>query len=503
MKPIKTLLVDDDYLVIQDLKKLVNWNELGFQITGTATNGKNALEIVQKEQPDLIVSDISMPVMDGFDFIETIKKDLPDVHIIFISSYASFDYARRAMQNHIHSYILKNEITAQTFTQELMKARHHILQNECLQKEETEALLKNFFLSETGETNLPGEFCQKKYIFFFMAKHIPLEKLKPHFQHIAESGKQLFQEVQSEIRKMYPDGYFFVSDEILLAAIPWETLGKPFSYTYISTGCRKLKETIQKCCPDNVQVYAIPEKLTIPGGKDAFQKLLPYLRFYNSFPTKSTWDISPYLEKPFAGVRQSFSYDCLKKSLGHSELFIQELSSYTSLLFDALDADGIFMLYHNLILQLEELSEHMVLIEDRNKFFEQADFIGFFEKIYRETELYLSRKGNSGYAPWLTNAIAFIKNHYADSTLTVEQIAENSGLSTSRFSVLFRQETGQTVNDYLTEVRISQAVFLLENSNCKIYEIAEKVGYKSSQYFSQVFSQKTGYKPLHFRKKKP
>lgn len=74
MKTIKTLLVDDDYLVIQDLKNLVDWNKLGFQITGTATNGKTALALATKQKPELIITDISMPVMDGFDFIETVKK---------------------------------------------------------------------------------------------------------------------------------------------------------------------------------------------------------------------------------------------------------------------------------------------------------------------------------------------------------------------------------------------------------------------------------------------
>ena len=69
MKKIKTLLVDDDSLVLQDLKKIVDWNAMGFQLTDTAANGKSALEIAEKEMPDLIVSDISMPVMDGFDFI--------------------------------------------------------------------------------------------------------------------------------------------------------------------------------------------------------------------------------------------------------------------------------------------------------------------------------------------------------------------------------------------------------------------------------------------------
>lgn len=121
MKTIKTLLVDDDYLVIQDLKNLVDWNKLGFQITGTATNGKTALALATKQKPELIITDISMPVMDGFDFIETVKKDFPNTYIIFISSYASFTYAQRAMENGIRDYILKNEITSQLLEERLLK----------------------------------------------------------------------------------------------------------------------------------------------------------------------------------------------------------------------------------------------------------------------------------------------------------------------------------------------------------------------------------------------
>lgn len=145
----------------------------------------------------------------------------------------------------------------------------------------------------------------------------------------------------------------------------------------------------------------------------------------------------------------------------------------------------------------------MVPFSDRNFFSGKREYMEFFEEIYEKIQQYRNRQGELGYAPWLAEAIHYMKDNYANSSLTVEQIAERVSLSASRFSVLFRQETNQTVNDYLTELRISQAVFLLENSNYKIYEIAEKVGYKSSQYFSQIFSQKTGYKPLHFRKKKP
>lgn len=503
MKKIKTLLVDDDYLVLQDLKKIVDWNAMGFQLTDTAANGKSALEIAEKEMPDLIVSDISMPVMDGFDFIEALKKVNPRIYIIFISSYASFEYARRALQNHIHSYILKNEMTAGSLTKELIQAKNHILRNEVLQKEQLETELKTFFEPENGKTDLAGEIFRRKFVFFFMAPHVPLEKLKPHFQYISDAGKLLYKKNGTKIREIYPDAYLFYQEEFVIAAIPWECFGKPFSRTGISKAYRGLQKKIGRFQEENIQIYTISAKMTAADGRNAFYHLLPYFHFFNSFPAYSQWDMSPFMERSFAGIGQGFHYECLKKSIDHPEVFSGELKEYTDLLFGAMDGDGVFMLYHNLILQLEELSGHMVPITEKNLFSDQAELIAFFENVYSEIRQYLSRKGNAGYAPWLAGAIDYMKNNYADSSLTVEQIAETAGLSVSRFSVLFRQETGQTVNDYLTEIRISQAVFLLENSNCKIYEIAEKVGYKSSQYFSQIFSQKTGYKPLHFRKKRP
>lgn len=503
MKKIKTLLVDDDYLVLQDLKKIVDWNAMGFQLTDTAANGKNALEIAEKEMPDLIVSDISMPVMDGFEFIEALKKVNPRIYIIFISSYASFEYARRALRNHIHSYILKNEMTAESLARELIQARNHILRNEFLQRENLETELKTFFEPEGGKTNMRGEIFRRKFVFFFMAPHVPLEKLKSHFQYITDAGKLLYKEAGERIREIYPASYLFCQEEFVIAAIPWECMGKPFSHTGISKAYRRLQKNIGKFQEDDIQIYAIPAKMTAADGRNAFYHLLAYFHFFNSFPAYSQWDMSPFMEKPFTGIRQGFHYECMKKSLDHPELFLGELKAYTDLLFEAMDGDGVFMLYHNLILQLEELSGHMVAITDRKLFWDQAGLLAFFEEVYKEVLQYLNRKGNANYAPWLSGAIDYMKKNYGDSSLTVEQIAETAGLSVSRFSVLFRQETGQTVNDYLTEIRISQAVFLLENSNCKIYEIAEKVGYKSSQYFSQIFSQKTGFKPLHFRKKKP
>lgn len=503
VKKIKTLLVDDDYLVLQDLKKMVDWEALGFQIINTAANGKQAQEMAQKNMPDLIVSDISMPVMDGFDFIEELRKLNPRAYIILISSYASFDYARRALQNRVHSYILKNEMTAESLTRELLLAKKHILQNESLQKEELETSLKAYFDVKKEIQVLEPQISHQKFVFFFIARQVPLERLKQHFEYVLEAGMRLNRELKSTLEEISPDIYTFSQEEFMIVAIPWEIFGKPFFSTSVSKIYRLLQAKIKKFQKTMIQIYVIPEKLSAEEGRNVFYHVLPWLHFFNSFPEYARWDISDLKGKEFVGVTQGFSYDCLEKSLGHPEIFIKEFRHYVDMLFENMDADGLFMLYHNLFLQLEELSGHMVSFSDKNLFSGKREYTEFFEAVYNEIQQYLSRKGKTGYAPWLTEALHYMKDNYANSSLTVEQIAETAGLSTSRFSVLFRQETNQTVNDYLTELRISQAVFLLENSNYKIYEVAEKVGYKSSQYFSQIFSQKTGYKPLHFRKKKP
>ncbi len=503
MKKIKTLLVDDDYLVLQDLKKMVEWEALGFQIIDTAANGKQAQEQAEKNMPDLIVSDISMPVMDGFDFIEEIRKKNPRIYVILISSYASFDYARRALHNHIHSYILKNEMTAESLTKELLQAKKYIFQNESLQKEEMEMVLKKYFAAKS-ETQMSGpQIMRQKFVFFFVAEQIPLEKLKQHFEYILEAGTRLNREAKSTVEEISSDIYTFSQEEFMVVAMPGEIFGKPFSETSVSKVYWTLRDKIRKTEKAAVQIYVIPEKLSVKDGKKEFYHVLPWLHFFNSFPEYAKWDLSEFRGKQFVGVAQGFSYDCLKKSWNHPEIFIKEFRHYVDILFESMDADGIFMLYHNLFFQLEELSGHMVPFSDRNFFSGKREYMEFFEEIYEKIQQYRNRQGELGYAPWLAEAIHYMKDNYANSSLTVEQIAERVSLSASRFSVLFRQETNQTVNDYLTELRISQAVFLLENSNYKIYEIAEKVGYKSSQYFSQIFSQKTGYKPLHFRKKKP
>jgi YesN/AraC family two-component response regulator len=97
-------------------------------------------------------------------------------------------------------------------------------------------------------------------------------------------------------------------------------------------------------------------------------------------------------------------------------------------------------------------------------------------------------------------AISYINQNYSDDRLTAEIISSEVGLSQGRLGVLFKQDTGKTLKEYLTDLRIQKAIHFLQNTNMKIYEISAKCGYHSSQYFSQIIYQYTGKRPLDFRR---
>lgn len=503
MKEITTLLADDDYLVLQDLEQLVDWKALGFRIIGTASNGKTALAIAQKEHPDLIITDISMPVMDGFDLIETLQKKYPDTYIIFISSYADFGYAKRAIKNGVRSYILKNEITAQSLTEQLKEVREFLHNQSHRQQRDIRSMLTSYFRENQEDKFLPEEYRHRRYLFFFLAQQIPLERLNLHFQHLSHYGEEFYQSVIPSLLGPFKDAIAFTLEETLIVGIPVRSMPDGCSRTAVSQTLSHLKRQTEALFPSAFTASCLSEKRTLRELRERYLPLERLLHFQNSLPSEAIADLSELLQQPFAPVHQSFPYRLLTESVSQPKEFFDALETHVKLLFKARDADNLFLLYHNLMLQMDELSGHLLPLPSSSLFAGQTELIDFLEHTYTSLCEILTRSAKTSCSVPVGKAIAYMKQHFSDSSLTVEQIASAAYLSSSRLSVLFRQEMNQTINDYLTELRISHAVYLLQNSSYKIYEIAEKAGYKSSQYFSQVFFQKTGQKPLYFRQNKP
>ena len=120
---IKVLIVDDEYIMRQGLKYMIDWEQEGFTICGEATNGNEALRMIEELQPHIVISDIVMPVLDGVDFSELVHKMYPQIQIIILSGYDKFDYVKRTLLNGVVDYILKPTLTRQ----ELINVLHNAM----------------------------------------------------------------------------------------------------------------------------------------------------------------------------------------------------------------------------------------------------------------------------------------------------------------------------------------------------------------------------------------
>ena len=125
----KALLADDDFLVRSYLKMLSSWEKAGFEITADVRDGEEALEVLDREKIDLVVTDIAMPLMDGIELIREIRRKYPDIYVIVLSCHDEFEYVKKAMKEGADEYVLKNTLNEESLYTVLEAAEEHIRQS--------------------------------------------------------------------------------------------------------------------------------------------------------------------------------------------------------------------------------------------------------------------------------------------------------------------------------------------------------------------------------------
>ena len=498
MSLIKTILVDDDYLVLKDLRSMIDWKALGFSIEGTASTGKAALRLASDCKPSLVITDISMPVMDGFDFTETLRHAHPDVYIIFITSYADFDYAKRAIGLGVQDYILKNEITPEVLTRKMCTVRERIRHTEKNTQLNLRSELALYF--KNIRTGLPDRLTDQPMFFLVFSRQLPFEKLNAHYSRTEHAGQLLYDSLSDRIFQKYPSSLLFAIDHMVIAGLLPSEAGSLSFPSSVQRITRCFTEELTNKDDGKLLCFFLPKVIPLSRFRESFRSFAPQIRFYCLFPG-DRFVFPMDNNASFVPENLPFNYGTLTDVLTQSGSFFDALQEYTARLSENRDAESFLMLFHNLSLQLEELTEGFISMSKPFLFHDKEDFCACFQDLIRKWQNTKKVNQIPSCSPVVEKAIQFIRKNYGDHLLTINVIADTLQISPSRLSVLFKKESGQTVNEYLTGVRIRQSIYLLENTNMRIYEVAEHVGYKSSQYFSQAFQQKTGKKPIDLRRR--
>ncbi|MBS4209432.1 response regulator [Bacillus sp. FJAT-50079] len=511
----KVLLVDDEIHILQGIAMLVDWEKCGTKLVGEAYHGQMALEYVEKRVPDIVITDIKMPGMNGIELIEKIHTSYPHVRFIILSGYDEFEYAKTAMAYNVRHYLLKpsNETKIE---QALLKVVEEI--NEQKRKEQFLSSMNQKLeriLPRAKEQFLKDYITNKKYgvkeweyyqtLFDIEVNNIQFRVLilmienEHEYEHIFALKETLANEI-----KKWP---------VLLNT----TIGEKIIIITQNIEVEQFIELLKGVQQIFTNVYqltfttAISSSGYIQEVRKLYNEALDYLmrRFYlgeGSIITKQDCEEKETNETSF-----QFDHEELIRAIRNGDLI--RVRSYVDQFFVHLQQD----MYDEHLVKTHSLELFMSMIRQANKEHRDALFkqiiqlvqLSTFEQI-REfmvtiaqgvTRLYYSNTKQTQ-SSIIKKAIEYVAEHLNEEGLSITKIAnEVVYMNSDYLGKLFKKEMGEKFSTYLIDQRIKKAIELFEQpEEMKTIEVAKKVGFGNNpRYFSQVFKKQTGFTPTEYK----
>lgn len=504
---IPLMIVDDERLAIEDLSTIVDWNAYGFEIVATAFNGAQAFTKFMQLRPQLVITDIKMPIMDGIELIRRIREVDRQVPLLLLTAYADFSYARTAIQLGITDYIIKSEITAQSMAALLTKLRGSIEQQRQNRSILTGTMLEAFFAAPASPGPADAQtMLGKLYAFLILERDEPLPLDGGAAQ--SEGGMK-----QAELRQLLREHRYeelqFASSCALSHRRTLLVLKTPdnstfHTYDLMRRNALRLQAALAERTAGATTLYLTMRPMNfyefrrfLQNNLDVFERkyFLPEdaLILLERIPPRSA--PVPRLDRPvFEALLDAGDAD-------GAAAFLQAL--YAALT-DCADRRALLScsqeLYYALTHRAEPLGTELNTPDDRAQWRSAACIGRWLTEKTRALLAALADVRRSAYSRPVSDAIAYVRAHFSEPELSLNDVADSLHLSVGYLCMLFKQETGVTLKNHITDVRIEEAKRLLRTGHAKIYEICTAVGYPNSQYFSQVFYKKVGMYPAEYRK---
>lgn len=531
----RIILVDDEEEVRKGIIKKINWEDAGFRVVGDAENGKDALEKIENLEPDVVLTDIKMPYMDGLSLTEKIRQKYPSIKVIIFSGFDDFEYAKRAIKLNVTEYILK-PVNVEELTLILKRIKHN-LDEEIEHKRNVNLLRESYknslpiirehFLNAVVQGNLlPAEIDEKmeeynipianakKWVAAAISVeqggHTELKTLSLHEEQelIPISVKEMVKEKLKEYCRFVL--FNAASEMVLLAAID-DGNTQTGLIDVLGDICKETKRILE--VPVTIGIgHSCTELKDISHSYHSALNALGYKAIIGSGSTIYINDVEPlqYGKLLFDSKDEAELINAVK--FGPEEKIESVVSSVVGRMNDAKVHTRQYQVYRlsvmNCIIRLTQ-QYNINLPEVMNG---EGDFWDMAKTMQKRDDFYrwlktsagrinkaISEERDNTTKNIINDAKQYIMDNYQNPDLSVEMICRQLHMSPAYFSTVFKKETGQAYIAYLTEVRLNKAVELLSTTNDKTYVIASKVGYQEQNYFSYVFKKQFGISPTKYR----
>jgi len=530
---IKVMLVDDEDLIREGLHDSVAWERLGMEVAGQAENGEQALRLFREIRPDIVVTDIKMPFLNGLELLERIKAEDPNPYFIILSGYEDFHFAQRAVKIGAFDYVLK-PVELEYLEELLFKIKVEYESRAARRQEEQTIkdkltrnlpLLRETFFKDLLFRNIPDGLLEEKaadlglnsrlrccQAILVQLDDVP-EPLDADAGGSDDSSRflQILKDAANGADEAFPvemrrnELVLCVADEhelrlltrvrTLCQSIRSELAIRlnrtaTFSLGKVHLGLGKIAQSYEEALEAMEYKFVLGGSQTI-RYEEIGEKLEPYSLILDDSERIRSIDFSDK-----ASIEQN-----VKELMANLKTAGRNSYLYTQMI-----VSGIY------ILAIEKLKEcggtlqeiHDGPIHDYKEIAAYQTLEAVTDKLIAilfNIADYLDGRKQGRFASLVDRAKIHMKLHYADSAYSLEDAARHVNLSSSYFSLVFRQETGQNFIDCLTSIRIEKAMRLLESTGLRTYEISDRVGYNNATYFSTIFKRYTGHSPSEYRKR--
>lgn len=533
---LKIFLVEDEFVMREGIKNNIDWTAEGFLFCGEASDGEIAYKLIQSKQPDIIITDIKMPFMNGLELSRLIRNELPQSKIIILSGHEEFSYAQEAIKIGVAEYLLKpiksselikvvKRVSKQIIHERQEKENFERYKREM---EENETYIKRRLFDEMIEGTLStAEILErgKELGFEMSAQYYQIALLKYDFKGENEgySNELLgLDHMLNSINSRYKNIIFFdraiegtaliikedslekleltrnqYIEEIKTVFSQYPEVGYFGGIGIPVSRLSRLYESYKSAALAFARRFILDKNAIIRG--DELAELI-----YESGDTSiNTLEIGNLdIKKAEVFLRSgeaneiSFFVEEFLKSIGRA--------SQRSILFK----QYIFMnIYFTVLSFLKEIGKPDILTEESfNGVDEMKEVLIDFDKVktymIRIFTIAIEQRDilrTKRYHRMIEKAKEYINEHYTDSNISLNEVAAYVNISPSHFSTVFSRETGSSFIRYLTDLRMNKARELLKCSDLRCSEISMEIGYKDPHYFSYLFKKEQNCTPLQYR----
>lgn len=524
---LRVLIADDEERICQLIMALGEWDRLGLEVAGVAHNGQEALQMLEALKPDILITDIRMPGMSGLEVVSAARQMMPQLEVIIISGYAQFDYAQSALRNGVGEYLLK-PINREALNLTLEKMAG-VLITRRQQANDVETLRQS---SQSDRERLR----QKLVLDMWQNRHAP------------DSREQ-----------MERDGYFSVAEGVFQTFLlkidsDWEEQSRRSMDSVLFKARDSIQPVLDRLCSDAAMTHSrnqLAGLVNLPQDRlpnlraqlrGALNRLIAQKSMYGavefSLALGEACDSPAELPASFQRAREAMDERLIE---GTGRLLEGRMSAsgildtdfqahYAQAIMQAIDvlspqlAEGAVdilkpAIHHpNLrgweLIEIVKGAGHMFITrlgaensgQELKAFDERLEYCSDVSALLdclRKTQLELltqaaNKRRDRDVQP-IRNAKLYIQKHFTEP-LTLEEVSDAIGFSVNYFSTLFKKETGEGFNKYLTKVRMDEARNLLRDTPLSVAEICAKVGYGDVKHFTKTFKNETSLTPGEYRK---